>query len=112
MKECQKDLSLLLVVLSVLVSVVLVQGRVRRGVRSCLESFTVIVLLLDECAQDDEDLSEDDEDLSEDDEDWYELLGMPESRLVSSRSFQTTERLAPSLAPHTRRVPFLLSKEE
>ena len=62
-------------------------------------------MFLDERALDDEDLSEDDEDL------YDELLGMPE-RLVLSPSFQTTERLAPSLAPHTRRVPSLLGKEE
>ena len=60
-------------------------------------------MLLDGRARDESD----DEDL---DEDLYKL-GIPE-RLVSSRSFQTTEGLASSLAPHTRLVPFALGKEE
>ena len=57
----------------------------------------MIVLLLDERTQDDED--------------WYELLGVPK-RLVSSHSFQTTERLVPSLTLRSRRVPFVLGKKE
>ena len=57
----------------------------------------MIVLLLDERTLDDED--------------WYELLGVPE-RLVSSHSFQTTERLVPSLALRSCQVPFVLGKKE
>ena len=37
--------------------------------------------------------------LARDNEDWFEPLGM-------------SERLAPSLPPRTRRVPFALGKEE
>ena len=40
------------------------------------------------------------DELALDDEDWFKLLGMSESGLV------------PSLPPRTRRVPFLLGKEE